>query len=55
MGKIFHSVTELIGRTPLRLFDMERAEPFLLKAGQKVVFKPITQEEYDAIERGETV
>ena len=46
---------QLIGRTPLRLFDMERAEPFLLKAGQKVVFKPITQEEYDAIERGETV
>ena len=44
---------QLIGRTPYKLFDMDRAEPFLLKAGQKVVFKPITEEEYKAIERGE--
>ena len=46
---------QLIGRTPLKLFDMERAEPFLLKAGQKVIFKPISQEEFEAIERGEKV
>jgi len=46
---------QLIGRTPYKLFDMDRAEPFLLKAGQKVVFKPITEEEYKAIERGAQV
>lgn len=44
---------QLIGRTPYKLFDMERDEPFLLKAGQKVIFKPITEEEYMAIEGGE--
>ena len=46
---------QLIGRTPYKLFDMEREEPFLLKAGQKVVFKPITEEEYKAMEGGEAV
>lgn len=44
---------QLIGRTPLRLFDMNRADPFLLRAGQKVRFQPITPEEYRALERGE--
>ena len=38
---------QLIGRTPLKLFDMDRADPFLLRAGQKVVFRPITEEEYE--------
>lgn len=46
---------QLIGRTPYKLFDMDRAEPFLLKAGQKVIFKPITEEEYKAIEGGPQV
>ncbi len=44
---------QLIGRTPLRLFDMDREDPFLLRAGQKVRFRPITPEEYLALERGE--
>ena len=36
----------LIGRTPLRLFDPGRAQPFLLSAGQKVRFVPIDEAEY---------
>jgi len=34
-----------IGRTPLRLFDPDRAEPFLLRAGDRVRFRPVGQEE----------
>lgn len=32
---------QLIGRTPLRLFDPGRAEPFLLRAGDTLRFLPI--------------
>lgn len=39
----------LIGRTPLRLFDPERAQPSLLTAGQRVRFRAIGQEEYLAL------
>lgn len=38
---------QLIGRTPLKLFDIGRENPFLLKAGQKVKFTPISAEEYE--------
>jgi inhibitor of KinA len=38
----------LIGRTPLKPFDPERAEPFLMKAGDAVRFYAITRVEYDA-------
>ena len=31
----------LIGRTPLRLFDLDRSEPFLLQPGDRVRFDPI--------------
>jgi KipI family sensor histidine kinase inhibitor len=37
----------LIGRTPLRLFDPARAEPFLVRAGDTVRFAPIDRETYD--------
>ncbi|KAA5607575.1 5-oxoprolinase subunit PxpB [Roseospira marina] len=40
-----------LGRTPLRLFDPERAEPFLMRAGDRVRFEPIdiaTAERLDA-------
>lgn len=37
----------LIGRTPLRLYDPARPQPFLLEAGDRVQFKPISREEYD--------
>ncbi|WP_416067320.1 5-oxoprolinase subunit PxpB [Rhizobium sp. ZK1] len=34
-----------IGRTPLRLFDPARATPFLLRAGDRVSFRPVSEEE----------
>jgi inhibitor of KinA len=37
----------LIGRTPLRLFDPARAEPFLVRAGDTVRFSPIDRATYD--------
>lgn len=37
---------QLIGRTPLKLFDLERTNPFLLKAGDRLKFKPISPDEY---------
>jgi len=40
---------QLIGRTPLKLYDAEREKPVLLEAGQYIKFKSITQEEYDRI------
>jgi inhibitor of KinA len=36
----------LIGRTPLRLFDPEREEPFLYRAGDRIRFRPISAGEY---------
>lgn len=36
----------LIGRTPLTLFDPHRDQPSLLEAGQRVRFRPIGREEY---------
>lgn len=38
---------QLIGRTPLRLFDPSRDVPFLLEAGDMVRFKPIAGEEFE--------
>ena len=38
----------LIGRTPLELFDPERAEAALLRAGDRVRFRPITADEFQA-------
>lgn len=40
---------QLIGRTPLKLYDPLRPEPFLPQAGHYIHFKPISQEEYTAI------
>ena len=36
----------LIGRTPLRLFDLESGRPFLLAPGDVVRFRPVDEEEY---------
>ncbi len=48
-----------IGRTPLRLFDPARPDPFLLKAGDQVRFRAIDAEEAatldQAVARGETM
>lgn len=40
---------QIIGRTPLALYDPERAEPILLKAGELIKFIPIDQETFDLL------
>lgn len=40
---------QLIGRTPLKLYDPFREPPVLLAAGNYVRFTAVTNEEYDAI------
>ena len=39
----------LVARTPVRLFDPEAASPFLLAAGDRLRFDPITPEEFAAV------
>jgi KipI family sensor histidine kinase inhibitor len=39
-----------IGRTPLKLFDPTRKEPFLLRAGDRVRFRPVLAEEASALD-----
>jgi inhibitor of KinA len=38
----------VIGRTPLRLFDVQRDPPTILQAGDRVKFRQISREEFDA-------
>lgn len=38
----------VIGRTPLRLFDVQRDPPTILQAGDRVKFRKISREEFDA-------
>ncbi len=40
---------QLIGRTPVKMYDPERETPILPEAGQYIQFFPVTQTEYDAI------
>ncbi len=42
---------QLIGRTPLKLYDAYREKPILLEAGQYIKFRSVTQTEYDQIEK----
>lgn len=44
---------QLIGRCPLRLFDLGRKDPFYIKAGDLLRFTPISRGEFAAIEAGE--
>jgi inhibitor of KinA len=39
----------ILGRTPLRLYDPEGPEPVLLRAGDRVRFRPIDRVEFEAI------
>ena len=41
----------VIGRTPLRLFDLQREPPALLRAGDTVRFREISREEFDSLSR----
>lgn len=40
---------QLIGQTPVRMYDPNRAEPILPKAGEYIKFYSITQKEFDKI------
>jgi inhibitor of KinA len=39
---------QLVGRTPLKTFELSRAEPCLLKAGDSVQFYPILEGQFDS-------
>lgn len=39
----------VIGRTPLHLFDVQRDPPTILQAGDRVRFREISREEFDAL------
>jgi inhibitor of KinA len=41
----------LIGRTPLQLFDPTKNQPALLRAGDRVRFRAITGEEFDSLKQ----
>ena len=43
----------VIGRTPLKLFDAMRSDPSLLHAGDRVHFRSISNDEFDALARVE--
>lgn len=38
----------IIGRTPLKLFDAEKQEPTLLRAGDRVQFISISKNEFES-------
>ncbi len=40
---------QLIGRTPLKLFDLAKKEPFLLKAGAYLKFRPLSPEDFNRL------
>ena len=42
---------QLIGRTPVRPFDLSRPDPFLFQSGDEVRFVPIAQREFDELDR----
>ena len=42
---------QLIGRTPLRLYDPRRAQPILLEAGMQLRFCPIDRETFERLHR----
>lgn len=44
----------VIGRTPLRLFDPTRKEPFLLKPGQNLRFREINEDEFMRLQEEKT-
>jgi inhibitor of KinA len=46
---------QLIGRTPLRLFDLEAKRPFLLAPGDVVRFRPVDEEKYWAYLQAEEI
>jgi inhibitor of KinA len=43
---------QIIGRTPLKLFDANRTNPCLVKAGDEVTFYSITRDEFENYQSG---
>ena len=41
---------QIIGKTPIRIFDDRNSNPFLFEAGMQVTFKEVTKEEFHDIE-----
>ncbi|MFK7983339.1 MAG: 5-oxoprolinase subunit PxpB [Saprospiraceae bacterium] len=41
---------QILGRTPLKIFNPQKANPFLFQAGDEVTFYPIAKEEFLSIE-----
>ena len=46
---------QIIGRTPLKMFDHNKSSPSLLQPGDRVQFKAIDESEFDAIEKLQSV
>ncbi len=42
---------QLIGKTPVKVFDLKREKPILYEAGDYISFYPVTLEEYERIEK----
>ena len=40
---------QIIGRTPLELYDQEREKPILYEAGEYIRFIPISEQEFSKI------
>lgn len=49
----------MLGQTPVRTYDLNRREPFLLQTGDRIRFEPVSYEEYQrldaAAENGEII
>jgi inhibitor of KinA len=39
----------VIGRTPLRLFDVKREPPAMFQIGDRIRFRPVSREEFDSL------
>ncbi len=44
---------QIIGRTPLKMFDVNRSQASLLKGGDQVVFKPVNSDEFNMMLQNE--
>lgn len=42
---------QIIGKTPLKLFDANKIQPSLLKAGDQIKFEPISFSEFERLEK----
>ena len=40
---------QLIGRTPVKMYDLEKQDPILVQPGEYIHFYPITDSEYTRI------